>query len=327
MKALVTGATGGLGRNLVERLYRDGHDVVATGRNRTVGAALSAQGIRFEAADITDIKALISLMRGCEVVFHCAAMSSPFGTRQAFFEANVVGTEAVATAAAYNLARLVHVSTPSIYFDYRDRYNISEFEPLPKTFANTYAATKYQAEQRVLQNVKSVGLSAIILRPRGIFGPHDQVLFPRILNAAKDGKVPLINGGQTVVDLTYVDNVVDAMLLAAEAHHIDQGEAFNITNGQGVILAEALKTVFEHLGLPFKTKQVPHAVAKLAVEAWELKARITGREPRLTRYSLGVLRYDQTLDITRAKNNLGYAPKVSIADGLRRFAKWYKAQQ
>jgi nucleoside-diphosphate-sugar epimerase len=71
---------------------------------------------------------------------------------------------------------------------------------------------------------------------------------------------------------------------------------------------------------------VPYAVAKLAVEAWELQARITGREPRLTRYSLGVLRYDQTLDITRAKNNLGYVPNVSIADGLRRFAEWYKAQ-
>jgi nucleoside-diphosphate-sugar epimerase len=326
MKVLVTGATGGLGRNLTERLHRDGHDVIATGRNASIGAALLSQGIRFEVADITDVKSMIPLIKGCEVVFHCAALSSPFGKHKEFYAANVAGTEVVATATAYNLARLVHVSTPSIYFDYRHRYNISEFEPLPTAFANTYAATKYEAEQRVLQNVKSVGLSAIILRPRGIFGPHDQVLFPRILNAAKDGRVPLINGGQTVVDLTYVDNVVDAMLLAAEAHHIDQGEAFNITNGQGVILAEALKTVFEHLGLPFKTKQVPYAVAKLAVEAWELQARITGREPRLTRYSLGVLRYDQTLDITRAKNNLGYVPNVSIADGLRRFAEWYKAQ-
>jgi nucleoside-diphosphate-sugar epimerase len=327
MKVLVTGATGGLGRNLVERLHRDGHDVVATGRNRAVGAALSAHGIRFVVADITDMRAMVPLMKGREVVFHCAALSSPFGKAKDFYAANVTGTEVIAIATAYNQARLVHVSTPSIYFDYRHRYNISEFEPLPRVFANTYAATKYEAEQRVLANVRSAGLSAIILRPRGIFGPHDQVLFPRILNAAKDGVVPLINGGQTVLDLTYVDNVVDAMLQAAEAHHINQGEAFNITNGQGVILGEALKTVFEHLGLPFKTKQVPYAVAKLAVEAWELQARITGREPRLTRYSLGVLRYDQTLDITRAKNNLGYAPKVSIADGLRRFAEWYGSQQ
>lgn len=327
MKAFVTGATGGLGRNLIERLHRDGHQVIASGRNESIGKQIAASGVPFVAADLTDVKRLMRSMDGCDVVFHCAALSSPWGNRRDFFEANVVGTESVISAAGFNGARVVHVSTPSIYFQYADRLNISEFDPLPATFVNHYAATKFEAEERVRNAVRQLGLSAIIIRPRGIFGPYDNVLIPRLLDVARKGPVPLINGGNAVIDLTYVDNVVEALVLAAKANHINEGQAYNITNGQGVILREMLEKTFKAVDVPFKTKNVPYWVAHSAALCMEAAASITGVEPLMTRYTAGVFRFDQTLDITRARNDLGYKPIIKIDEGIERYAQWWKARQ
>jgi nucleoside-diphosphate-sugar epimerase len=327
MKALVTGATGGLGRNLAERLHRDGHEVIATGRNREIGGLLTAQGIRFEPVDLADKLRLAELATGVDTVFHCAALSSPWGRYKDFHAANVVGTEHVALAALINKARLVHVSTPSIYFQFFDRLNISEFDPLPPRMVNHYADTKLKAEKIVTSYVAKEGLKAVIIRPRGIFGPYDTVLMPRLIAAAKDGAVPLINGGKAVVDVTYVDNVVHALMLAAKADHIDRGQAYNITNGQGMVLSNLLEMTFAALGLPYRPRTVPYWVAKTAAFLMEFGASLpmVTREPKLTRYTAGVFRFDQTLNIDRARRDLGYEPQVKMEEGIHRYAEWFRS--
>jgi nucleoside-diphosphate-sugar epimerase len=328
MRALVTGATGGLGRNLIERLHRDGHDVIATGRNQTVGQTIASNGIRFEAVDLSENQRLKCLSEGCDVVFHCAALSSPWGRREDFEAINVRGTINVRDAAVAVGARLVHVSTPSIYANFSDHLNIRE-SYLPRRMVNEYASSKLQAEANIEFSVREEGLEAIIIRPRGIFGPHDTTLMPRLIAAAERKPVPIINGGKAVVDVTYVENVVDALILAAEARHIKHGEAFNITNGEAVIISDLIKEALTAVGVPYTTKNVPYWLADLVARGMELSARIgvIKGEPPLTRYTAGLFAFDQTLDISRARTNLGYEPRISIKDGIARYAEWYRVEK
>jgi nucleoside-diphosphate-sugar epimerase len=329
MRALVTGATGGLGRNLIERLHRDGHDVVATGRNQAVGHAIASQGIRFEAVDLSEAQRLKHLAEGCDVIFHCAALASPWGRRSDFETVNVDGTINVRDAAVSTGARLVHVSTPSIYANFSDQLNISEFSRLPKKMVNHYALTKLHAEANIEFSVREEGLEAIIIRPRGIFGPYDTTLMPRLIAAAERGPVPLINGGNAVVDVTYVDNVVDALILAAEAKHIKHAEAFNITNGEAVIISDLIRQALTAVGVPHTTRNVPYWLADLVARGMELSARlrVTKGEPALTRYTAGLFAFDQTLDITRARTNLGYNPRISVMEGIAHYAVWYRMEK
>lgn len=328
MRALVTGSTGCLGRNLVERLVAAGHHVVATGRNNAVGEKLRALGVDFRAADIADVTSLMEAAKGCETVFHCAALASPWGAYEEFHHANVRGTSAVIAATLSNHASLVHVSTPSVYYDFRDRFEIDEHDPLPLRQANHYASTKLEAEMLVDKAVGSVGLRAVTLRPRAIFGPYDTALFPRVLAASANGRVPLVGGGRNLVDVSCVSNVVDAMLLAAEKATELSGRKYNITNGEPVMLRHLLAFAFERLGIPFRPRAVPYPAARLAASAMELWASSRfgdGQEPRLTRYTAGVLKHHQTLSIRRSVKELGYRPRKSTYEGVVEYAAWRRS--
>lgn len=322
MKALVTGATGGLGRNLVERLERDGHDYVTVGRVRAPTPGESSDDVHAEF-----VRELLDKAEGCDVIFHCAALSSPWGRLDEFKKANFLLTIDVVAVAISCGIRLVHVSTPSIYFDFKDRHDIKEDDALPKNMVNFYAWSKLAAEDAVTWGAMKKGLKAVILRPRAIFGPYDRVLMPRLIEAAKRGPVPLINNGKAVIDVTYVDNVVEAMMLAAQAKEIDFG-VFNITNDEHVTVASLIDRAFKAIGIPYRAKNVPYSLAYSAAAIMELAAKtgLTKGEPQLTRYSAGVLAYDQTLDIEKAKTVLGYKPIVSIDEGIRRYGEWYRSQ-
>ncbi|MBC8742013.1 NAD-dependent epimerase/dehydratase family protein [Paraburkholderia sp. UCT31] len=318
-RALVTGATGGLGRTAVEMLLARGIDVVATGRNEDIGRALAARGARFVAADLvnSDVGSLVS---GCDVVFHCAALSAPWGARADFVAANVVATERLARAAhREGRAKFVHISTPSIYFDFRDRLNIREDDPLP-TPANAYAETKALAEAR-LRVWADNGLPVVMLRPRALFGPYDTVLVPRMLRALRNGVLPVVNHGRAVVDVTYLENVAHAMWLAA-TRDTPQASAYNITNGEPMPLADLIKRLFDALGVSFRTRNLPRGAALCLGGAMEGASRVTRKEPLLTRYSAGVLGYSQTLSLERAAKDLGYRPLFTVEQGIERYAQW-----
>ena len=324
MKAFVTGATGCLGRNLVERLVSDGHEVMATGRNQAIGKRLRDVGAEFVRADIADANTLASAAGGCDTVFHCAALASPWGRYEDFYSANVMGTSAAVHVALRSHARLVHVSTPSIYFDFTDRLDIDEADPLPRRMVNHYAATKLEAEEVVDTAVSKHGLSAVTLRPRAIFGPYDTALFPRVLAAANGGRVPLIGRGHAVVDVTCVSNVVDAMLLAAEKAEALSGRKYNITNGSAILVRDLLAMAFGELGMDFVPRTIPYPLAWAAAATMEALASTPfgNGEPRLTRYSAGVMRFNQTLSIARARAELGYEPRKSTEEGVAEYARW-----
>ncbi|EOC1325630.1 NAD(P)-dependent oxidoreductase [Cronobacter dublinensis] len=333
MKYLVTGATSGLGRNAVEALLAQGCAVRATGRDAKVGAALAAQGAEFvplELAQADDAR-VDALLRGCDVVWHCAAKSSPWGSAQAFHAVNVAATERLAHAAARaGVTRFIHISTPAIYFDFRHHHNVDERYRAAR-FACHYASSKYAAEQVITDAAQRFPhVTFVILRPRGLFGPHDRVIIPRLLRQleADRGVLRLPRGGEALLDLTWVGNVVHAMQLATRQPGLTSGEAFNITNQQ----PQRLITMLDHLlrdelQLQYRVASVPWTLLALVAQGMELRGRLTGEEPRLTRYSAGTVSFDMTLNQDKAITRLGYRPPVSLEDGVRLTGAWLRARR
>lgn len=329
-KALVTGATGFLGRAVSLRLQELGWEVVGLGRDPQAGRLLAERGVRFLQADLRDKKRIEEACEGRDLVVHCAALSSPWGRYRDFCEINAAGTENVVAGCLRGGAkRLVHISTSSVLFDYADRLDLGEEAALPRRPANDYAATKRIAESVVL-DAAARGLPSVILRPRALFGPGDTSLFPRLLRVNESRGIPLVGGGEARIDLTYVDNFVDAIVLACEAPvHRVEGEVFHITNGEPVKLKELLPRLFDLIGTPLRTKRVSRPVALAAGRTMERLYRAfpsLGEEPPFTLYTVGQLAYSQTLDTAKARRELGYEPRIRLDEGLRRFADWWRRE-
>jgi len=316
MRILVTGATGFLGGWVVRDLLARGHAVRALGRNGPALAALTAAGAETARADLREAAAVAAACAGVDAVCHAGAMSAPWGPTAEFHAVNVTGTRNVlAGCRAAGVRRLVHVSSPSVVFTGRDCEHQPESAPYPRRFASVYSLTKKLAEDLV--NAEgAAGLSAAILRPKALFGPGDTALLPRLLAAARCGRLPQIGAGENRVDLTYVENAALAVRLALE--NPEARGTFTITNGEPVLLWDVVRRVLAHHGLPTRLRRLPLGAALAAAGLMEARAALTGREPPLTRYSVAILARTQTYDLSAARAALGYAPAVSLEEGIRR---------
>lgn len=327
MICVVTGATGCLGLNLTRRLCKEGYDVIALGRNPHLGGVVSQSGARFITVDLSERARLQHITQNADVIFHCAALSSPWGSYHHFYQANVVGTQNIIDATP-ETARLVHVSSPSIYFDFTQKHHIKEQDTLPKKPVNHYIKTKRLAEGLIDKAWQQRHLQVITLRPRAIFGPYDRAIFPRLLKAERKGVLPLVGSGQNIIDITFVDNVVESLFLAAQAKSEFCGRKYNITNDEPQQLLAIVRMLYQALQKPLTVKHIPYALVKTIAHTLELVYRMPGltREPPITAYSAGVLALGQTLNIDAARQDLNYKPKISIAEGIEIFAHWYRTQ-
>lgn len=332
MKVLVTGATSGLGRNAAEWLLANGHQVHATGRDVAVGRWLEEQGAKFTALDLTRAGAeqCERLMVGYDIVWHCAAKSSPWGNRNEFYQANTYATEKLAKAAGRcGVKRFIHISTPAVYFDFKHHHGVTESE-FSAQFANHYAASKFAAEQSIAALLHRYPQTTyVMLRPRGLFGPHDRVIIPRILAQLQrdKGLLRLPGGGQAYLDLTFVLNVVQAMDLASNKAGLLSGSIYNISNQQPQRLADMLQQLLVgQLGWQYRVKAVPYPLLQTVACAMELWAYLTNKEPMLTRYSVAAAYFDMTLDNSRAIEELGYTPQYSLEQGIALTGQWLKQQ-
>ena len=328
MKILVTGGTGFLGRHLVWRLARGGHKVVFTGRQASAAQTVldlaegDVQWLPLQHGEKESAGLLQQATEGAYAIVHTAALSSPWGSAEDFRKANVESTrEALLACEANSIQKLVHISTPSIYFDFVDRYQIKETDPLPKP-VNRYVQTKLAAEKLVMESNIS---KRIILRPKAIFGPWDNTLMPRILRVIESGPVPLLRNGDAELDVTYVDNVVEAICLSLQANLPQSLSIYNVTNGE----PQSVKNLFEILsntfGLPLQTRKLPWPLIKPVAHLMEFWAdNISKKEPKITAYSAGALAFSQTLDITAIQSDLGYKPRIGFSDALQTYAHWYQ---
>ncbi|MDX8466369.1 NAD(P)-dependent oxidoreductase [Mesorhizobium sp. VK23B] len=319
MVVLVTGASGFLGSHVLKRLAASGTLALGLGRDAARCAALEAAGHRIIRHDIAQPLdgALDPRLGRVERIIHCAALSAPFGRLQDFVAANVTATRNLLDfATRQGVSRFVHISSPSVCFAFRDQLGLTEDMPLPDP-VNHYARTKREAEKLVLA---APAVHPVVLRPRGIYGAGDRALLPRLIKAAKSRPLPLFRGGRAAIDLTHVDDVVDAVMAALAAPKEAEGQIFNISGGEMLPVRRIADDACARAGVGARWRPMPLVPAMLAAGLMEAVAiRLPGRpEPPVTRYGLGLFAYAQSLDLSRAKCLLGWGPKMSFEEGLDR---------
>ncbi len=315
MNILITGGSGFLGQHLARALLEQGHNLWLMGRDMAPARALIAAGARQVVADLRDSAAVIAACAGIDAVYHVGALSAAWGRRADFFAINVDGTAAVlAGCRSHAVRRVIYVSSPSVVFDGGDHRDLTEAAPYPRRFASVYSLTKKLGEDLV----NAAGwCETVIVRPKAIFGPGDRSLLPRMIAAARQGRLPQIGDGRNLVDLTYVENVADALVLALDAKAAT-GKTYMITNDEHILLWDVIRSVLRRLGIPANLRQVPLAAALVAAGLMECRAALTGREPLLTPYTAAILGRTQTYDISAARRDLGYVPRVPVAAGIER---------
>ena len=328
---VVTGATGFLGNKLCAALLGAGHNVIALGRNKDEAENLVALGARFYSVDLRDenklFEALNSVDNEISCIVHSAALSSDWGPRKLFQEINVEGTKKlIQVAKRIGIRDFIYISSPSIYFDFQDGFDLNESTPIANPAPSFYSESKYQGEKVVQENLDE-NFKAIILRPRGFFGPGDKTLLPKLMRAYHAGRLKIIGDGKTLIDLTYIDNVVHSILLSLDKVSEHSGEAFNITNDDPVLLWEFVNNFMIKTGNKPIVKKMNYNVVFFIAGLLEgiyglLKLK---KGPAITRYSCSLLAKSQTLNIDKAKKLLGYEPIVSMEEGLKRYADWYKS--
>lgn len=326
---LVTGATGFLGNRLTETLVQHNmaRSIVTTGRNPERGKHLSELGTQFIPGDLRDAAFVEQLGAGVTAILHCAALSAPWGSYQTFYEQNVLATQNLLDLAVRNrVERFVYVSSPSIYATLANCLNVREDDPLPTRFLNAYAQTKYEAEQLVIRQLTDHDIPYVIIRPRALIGAGDTVIMPRLLDAQARNRLFVVGDGLNVCDLTCVGNVADAIALALTATGSALNQIYNITNGEPVRFYDQIEQVCQRLGRPFVRRTLPYSLALAVATVLENMAPLIGKEPTLTRYTLSLLAYSMTLDITHARTLLGYIPRQSTQEGIDEFVtEWSKS--
>lgn len=321
--SVVTGGSGFVGRHLVDALAARGDRV------RVVDlAAPHRDDVEHVRADITDGAAITLAMAGADTVFHNASVVHTKQNQKDFvWRVNLEGTRNVmAGCRAGQVAKLVYVSSGSVVYEGKDIENGDESLPYSSISQAPYADSKIAAEKEVLAHDGEGGVSTIALRPHVIFGPHDGRFLPAVIAHSKAGRLRYqIGRGTWLSDYTYVDNLVDALLLADEKLAPGapcSGQAYFITNGEPMPFWDFVKKVVARLGLPPIRAKIPHqlvyGIAAVKEGLDTLRGGTISPEDGLTRFAIRYMCTHHYFSIEKARRDLGYDPKVSVAEGIER---------
>ena len=314
--AFVTGGSGFIGRRLIERLVAGGSRVRALARSERSAATVSALGAEPVAGDLSDPAAMTAGAEGCTTAFHLAAHLGAWGKREDFVRDNVTGTEnALAACREAGVARFVHCGTEAALMAGEPLVHVDEKTPLRPDSTVLYSATKAEAEQRVSE-ASGEGFDAVVLRPRFVWGRGDTTLLPGIVGMVDSGRFAWVGGGRHLTDITHVDNVVEGLLLAAEKGRA--GEAYFVTDGEPVVFREFVEAMLATQGVEPPTRSLPGWFAGPLAGTSEAIWRILplGGEPPLSRFAFWISSQECTIEIAKARSELGYAPVKGREEGL-----------
>ena len=314
--AFVTGGSGFIGRRLLRRLAEGGARVRALARSEASATVVAEHGAEPVRGDLDDAASMAAGAEGCEMTFHLAAHLGQWGTREEFVRGNVTGTEnALEASRRSGVRRFVHCGTEAGLLVGQPLVNADETVPLRPDSRVLYSATKAQAELAV-RGAVGEGFETVVLRPRLVWGEGDTTLLPEMVKAAESGKLIWIGGGRHLTSITHVENVVEGLLLAADRGR--EGEAYFVTDGEPVEFRSFVSALLETQGVEAPTRSVPRWAGAAAAAACEAAWRFLplGGEPPLTRLALWLSSQECTIDITKAREELGYEPVIGLDEGL-----------
>jgi nucleoside-diphosphate-sugar epimerase len=302
MRIAVTGASGFIGGAVATALADLDHDVVGFGRR--AGGWSHPRG-RYLRWDLTSAVLRPASDRAFEGVVHCAALADDWASPRDVLRVNRDGTRAVVRS--FPGARIVHMSTSSVYDAFEPSVEVSEDAAPVRRHLSAYSHTKTLAEFEL------AGVDAVILRPHAVYGPGDTTLLPRILTGVRRGRLLLPEGAEVRHSLTSIGNLVLAVRRA-----LDPGSprgTYNIADDVPVLLSAVLREFLERRGVDARLVSIPYGAAFALAGTLEAAARLTRTRPRLTRYAVSQLGMERTLDLTAARTRLAYHPAPTSLDG------------
>lgn len=324
MRVFITGASGFIGGQVAETLSAK-HEVLALSRSARSAELAKRRGAtpvlgRLGAVDAADLE-------GVDAVVHCAAFVEEWGTREQFWETNVTGTQQLLEAARRaGVARFIHIGTEAALFDGRDLVDVDESHPYPERHRFLYSETKAEAERLVLA-ANAPKFTTIALRPRFVWGPGDQTVLPAILRMAREGRFAWIDGGNVRTSTTHVANLVHAVSLALGRGQ--GGRAYFIADDGERTLREMLTRLAATQGVTLPNRSLPgkvaRALAAVTEGAWRL-LRLE-RQPPLTRFTACMLSSNVTVRTDRARAELGYAPVITVDQGIAELGREYERSE
>jgi nucleoside-diphosphate-sugar epimerase len=312
----VTGGSGFIGQRLIHRLQAEGHHVRALARSPSAAERVRARGAEAVDGDLADPAAMRSGAQGCELAFHAAATLGDWGAPEEFERGNVEGTKnALRACAEASVRRFVHVGTEAALLAGQPLVDVDESAPLRPDSPALYSATKARAEQAVLAANRE-GFETVVVRPRFVWGVGDTTLLPVLVAMVRSGRFAWIGGGLHRTSITHVENTVEGLVLGATRGR--PGNAYFVTDGEPVVFREFVSELLATQGVTAPTRSIPawaaSALATAGEAAWR-RLPLPGRPP-LTRFAYWVSSQECTIRIDKAREQLGYAPVESRADGL-----------
>jgi nucleoside-diphosphate-sugar epimerase len=321
VRVLVTGATGFTGGHLARALAARGHDVVALVRDAARAGALATDGITLATGDVRDGVAVERAAAGAQVIYHIAAIYRQAGLGDEEYRA--VNARAVATvieaASRAGATRVVHCSTVGVHGDV-ERPPADEDAPLRP--GDIYQVTKVEGEQLARETAARTGVEVVIARPTGIYGPGDRRLL-KLFGGVARRRFVVLGSGEIFYHLTYIDDLIEGFRLCGEIAAA-AGRTYILAGAEVTTLNELIRIIAEVAGVEPPRRHLPVWPVWMAGAACEAVCAPFGIEPPLYRRRVDFFTKSRAFDISRARRELGYAPQVSLREGIRRTLEWYR---
>ena len=321
--SLVTGATGFIGHRLVRSLLERGDTVRGLVRDPAKAEDLGGLGAELVQGDVTDDESIARAVQGVDRVFHTAGLVGEWLDRDEARRVNVEGTRRVFSHAAdAGAERGIHVSSMSVLGTI---HHHGTDESAPYVYGDPYTDTKIDSEQAARDVAAGKGLELVVIRPGFVYGPRDRQILLPVVERMLEGKFAFAGDGGKEMNTVYVDDVSQAALLADQTPAA-AGQVYNITDGQNTTMREFVTFIAEHLGIPPPTRKAPVPVIKYGSVVMESLWRAAGakKPPLLNKSRARFLYYNQNFSIEKARQELGYEPRVSYREGLPKALDWLR---